>query len=334
MRRWTVPVGLTILVSVVLVIVFYFVDLTPLLASAQGKPVDKLIRMIFNLTLVIFALCMVFLFYNIVAFRRQPSDEEDATPVWGSTTMEIAWTIVPLIIVMWLAFYSAGILFDIRESPAQGEEIEVKVTGRQWSWTFEYPQWGITSADLILPVDRPVLFRLYATDVIHSFYIPEFRLKMDTIPGVENHIRIKPTQRGEFKVRCAELCGTGHAYMLAPVKVVSEEEFQKWVQAQTLPLTLVEEGKKTAQQFGCLGCHSIDGSRLVGPSWKGLFGRKTTLQDGTTLQADEEYIRRSILEPDAQVVQGFPNVMPKTFKDQLSPEQLQAIIAYIKSLSE
>jgi cytochrome c oxidase subunit 2 len=153
---------------------------------------------------------------------------------------------------------------------------------------------------------------------------------------------------GEFKVRCAEMCGTGHAYMQAPLKVVEESAFQEWVKAQTsgaqagvqtppagaeVPAPApAEAGKQHAQQLGCTACHSADGSTLVGPTWKGLFGSEVPLQDGSTVVADEDYLRSSIVDPGVQIVQGFPDVMPKNYQEQLSPEQIQAIVEYIKSL--
>ncbi len=348
MKRLVTPILFTVVISFLLVAVFQRVDLTPLLASRQGQPIDALIRLLFIIASVIFALVIVFFVYSLVAFRRQPGDTEDATPVEGSTSLEIAWTVVPLIIVLGISGYSASVLFDISAPSGTEQEMEVRVTGFRWAWQFEYPELGIISSELVLPVNQPVLFRLHATDVIHSFYVPEFRLKMDTIPGRENLIRITPTKVGEFKVRCAEMCGTGHAYMQAPVKVVEGSTFQQWVKTQMsgaqagvqrLPAGLevptsapAEVGKQYAQQSGCTACHSSDGSTLVGPTWKGLFSSEVPLQDGSTPVADEDYLRRSIVDPGAQIVQGFPDVMPKNYQEQLSQEQIQAIVEYIKSL--
>ncbi len=348
MRKLAVPALLTLVFSVVLVQIFERVNLTPTLASRQGESVEALLRVVLVLASVVFSLVISFFLYSLVSFRRRPGEPEEGPPMEGSTSLEIAWTIIPLIIVVGLSTYSARILFDIAAPPNPEKELEVKVTSFQWAWMFEYPEFGITSPELVLPVNRPVLFRLHTTDVIHSFYVPEFRLKMDAIPGVENRIRIRPTALGEYKVRCAEICGTGHAYMEAPVRVVDEAAFQEWLTRQAASaqapaaagageagaptLTAVETGRQYAQQFGCLACHSVDGTKLVGPSWKGLFGHEVTLEDGTTVTADEAYLLNSIVDPGAQIVRGYPNVMPATYKDQLTPEQIQAIIEYIKSL--
>ena len=336
MKRLIAPLLLTVIISIPLVVLFQRIDLTPILAGQQGQSVDSLLRLQFSIAAVIFVLCMVFLLYSVAVFRRQPGDLEDAVPMEGSMPLEIAWTVIPAIIVVSLGIYSTGILFDISRPPNPEKELEVKVTGFQWAWQFEYPEFGITTSELVLPVNRPVLFRLYSTDVIHSFFVPEFRVKLDNIPGVENQLRIRPTKVGEYKLRCAELCGTGAAYMLAPVKVVEESAFQEWVKAQAaLPTgaeAAVQRGATWAQQFGCAACHSTDGSTLVGPTWKGLFGSTRTLQDGTTVQVDEAYLRTAIVDPGAQLVQGFPDVMPKDFGERLTEEQIQDLIEYIKSL--
>jgi len=348
MRKVAVPVLLTIVFSVILVQLFERVNLTPTLASYQGESIDTLLRVVLILASVIFSLVISFFLYSLISFRRQPGELEEGPPMEGSKALEIAWTIVPLMIVVGLSTYSARILFDIAAPSNSEQELEVKVTAFQWAWTFEYPEYGITSPELVLPVNRSVLFRLHATDVIHSFYVPEFRLKMDAIPGIENLIRIRPTTAGEYKVRCAEMCGTGHSYMEAPVRVVDEATFQEWLTKQTaltqVPVTAeagetgapslitAEAGRQYAQQFGCLACHSVDGTKLVGPTWKGLFGHEVTLEDGTTVIADETYLQNSIVNPAAQLVRGYPNVMPAIYKDQLTREQIQAIIEYIKSL--
>ena len=214
--------------------------------------------------------------------------------------------------------------------------MEVKVIGSQWSWRFEYPQYGITSAELRVPVDKQVLLKLTSTDVIHSFWVPEFRVKQDAVPGdnMIKDLRITPTLIGDYKVRCAELCGRQHAYMESPVIVKSEADFQAWVTEQTaLPKEPEARGERWARQFACLACHSVDGSPLVGPTWKGLFGKQETLTDGTAVTVDETYLLESIVNPNLKITQGFqPGLMPQTFADTLTPDQINDIVAYIKTL--
>lgn len=340
-RQLTVPILLTMIVSVPLVMFFRQANLLPVLASYQGASVDRFMRWLFIIGSVIFSLVAVFLIYSLVVFRRQPDDVADAAPIHGNVTLEVAWTVVPLIIVLSLGVAGTGALFSVtRPHP---DELVVDVTAFQWAWRFEYPDLGVTSSELVLPVGQPVLFRLHSEDVIHSFWVPEFRMKMDNVPGKVNEVRHTPIRIGEYKVRCAEMCGTGHAAMLASVKVVSEAEFQEWVAARTGQAApevpsgdelseAAARGREYAQQFGCVGCHSTDGSSLVGPTWKGLFGSTRALEDGTTVTADENYLYNSIVDPGSQVVEGFMDVMPKTFAEQLTDQQIQDLIEYIKAL--
>jgi len=200
-----------------------------------------------------------------------------------------------------------------------------------------------------------VLLKLNSVDVIHDFWVPELRVKQDAVPGMTTELRITPTELGEYKVRCAELCGTAHYSMLAPVKVEEPADFEAWITANTTPPTDttgtvpsegpaepapseaagVALGATLAQAQGCLGCHSIDGSQLVGPTWLGLYGSQVTLENDTSAVADEEYLRRAILETNAEIVKGYPaNIMPSIYLDTLTEEQIDTLIEYIKSLAE
>jgi len=199
----------------------------------------------------------------------------------------------------------------------------VSVTGSQWRWTFEYPEQDVTTGRLVLPVDQPILLELESEDVLHSFWVPEFRVKQDLVPGFMNTLRITPTELGDYKVRCAEICGTRHAEMLADVQVVSRQEFDQWVidsQFRYSDLTPEERGRRFYEvDFDCSGCHSLDGTTLVGPTWQGLWMREEEMADGSTVVADEEYIRNSILNPNAHVVAGFnPDVMPPNYEERIA----------------
>jgi cytochrome c oxidase subunit II len=335
MKRFLVPIVLTVVIAVPLVLLFESVDLTPVLASEQGRNVDQLLRILFIIAAVIFAGVMAFLLYSVVAFRRRPGDLTDAKPVYGNTGLEIAWTLVPLIIVLVVAGIGTAAVLAIHQ-PADDQDLEVIVTGFQWAWSFEYPQYQIVTGELVLPVNRTALFKLRSRDVIHSFFVPEFRIKMDAIPGELNELRLTPTHIGEYRTYCAELCGTSHAYMVARVRVVAEPVFAEWVSNQQLPIPPAADPVATGATLyfeqGCRGCHSTDGSRLVGPTFQGLFGTQRPLTDGTTVIADEGYLRTAILDPGAQVVQGFDNIMPGSYADLLREAQVDALIAYIESL--
>lgn len=335
MKRFIVPILLTIVIAVPLIVFFASVDLTPVLASEQGRDVDALFRVLYTIASIIFALVMSFLLYSVFVFRRKEGDLTDAEPVYGHVGLEIAWTLIPLIIVLSLGGVGAAALLDISR-PASGEVLEVDVIGFQWAWSFEYPEYDIISNELVLPVNRPARFALSSRDVIHSFFIPEFRLKMDAVPGKLNELQLTPTQIGEYRTYCAELCGTGHAFMVARVRVVDPAVFDEWVQNQQQPVTgpsdPVAHGQDLYETRGCLGCHSLDGTRQAGPTFRGLFGSQRTFEDGTTAVADEEYIQTSIVDPGARVVEGFNNIMPGTYGQELTAEQIEALITFVQSL--
>ena len=211
----------------------------------------------------------------------------------------------------------------------------VKVIAGQWYWQFQYPDYGIGSGDLYLPVGKQVDLQMTSNDVTHSFFVPEFRLKQDILPGRTVDLRVTPTVIGHYKVSCAQLCGANHAYMIANVVVVSQSDFQAWVtkQQSTAAQNPVLHGQQLVQQFGCPVCHSTDGSKKTGPTWQHLYQSTVTLSDGTKVTADEKYLSNSITNPNLQIVAGFqPNVMPQTFGKTLDASQIQDIVAYIESL--
>ena len=330
-------VAVAVLVAVVTALVTFglqHIQLVPPVASAEGMLIDRLFGLHVRVIAFLFALIVVFVLYSVVVFRRKPGETGDGLHIHGNTTLEIVWTLIPLGTVLYFGFLGAQQLAEITANSP--DEMVVEVTGQQFAWRFDYPDYGISSTELNLPRGRQVVFHLTSTDVIHSFWVPEFRVKQDAVPGMTTTLRVTPTEVGHYKLRCAELCGTGHAYMLADVNVMEPEDFEAWVAAETAPAELAgpEYGAQLAELQGCLSCHTTDGSPLVGPTWLGLYGSEETLEDGTTILVDDEYLRRSILDPAAQIVQGFPNVMPPTYQDALSEEEVQALIEYIESLGE
>jgi cytochrome c oxidase subunit 2 len=334
MKHFVVVGVLVVIVTALLGLVLTPANLLPVQASQQSIVIDNLFGWHFWIIAFLFALIVVFMLYSIVVFRRKKGDTSDGDHFEGHTGLEIAWTIGPLATVFFFAYLGAGALAETRRVDPQA--MEVKVIASQWTWRFEYPQYGITSTELRAPVGKQVLLKLTSTDVIHSFWVPEFRVKQDVLPGDKmiKELRVTPTLIGNYKVRCAELCGRQHAYMESPVIVQSEADFQTWVEEQTaLPKEPDARGARWAKEYGCLACHSVDGAPLVGPSWKGLFGKQETFVDGATGVADETYLIESILNPNLKVVQGFtPGIMPQTFTDTLTPDQINDIIAYIKTL--
>jgi cytochrome c oxidase subunit 2 len=311
-------------------------SILPVQASEEATFVDRLLDIELQMIIFLFSLIVVVMLYSVVMFRRKPGDEEDGAYIRGNSRLEVIWTLIPLGTVIVLATLGAQYLGKLEQS--EPDEMVVKVTSFQWDWRFDYPDYGISATELNLPVDQQVRFEMTSQDVIHSFWVPEFRVKQDLVPGITTTLRIKPTRLGAYTLRCAELCGTRHAYMTRPVNVMERAGFDTWVadqQAATEGLTPVDLGAKVAAEQGCLSCHSLDGSRLVGPSWLGLFGSQQVFEDGTSATADEEYLRTSIVDPNAEIVQGYPaNVMPQDYAERLTEEEINGLIAYIKSLGE
>jgi cytochrome c oxidase subunit 2 len=326
---------LVILTSVLVYTGLIQTKLLPEAAAVQAGPIDRLFRLELVAISFLFSLIVVPLLYSLIVFRRKTGDTGDGQHFEGNTRLEIFWTVIPLILVIGLAYLGAENLAAVtRVDP---EAMEAKVTGFQWAWRFEYPEVGVTSDELHLVVDRQVVLRMSSPDVLHSFWVPEFRVKQDLVPGIETTYRITPSKLGQFKVRCAELCGTSHSYMESPVIVETQEEFNAWIKKQVDANAAAEasgvpdagRGQKIYESSGCKACHSIDGSPLVGPTWKGVWGDEIELEDGTKAFGDEAYIAESIKEPNAKIVKGFAPGMPKF---SLSDRQIADLIEFIKTL--
>jgi cytochrome c oxidase subunit 2 len=279
-------------------------------------------------------LIVVFMLYSIIVFRRKKGDTTDARHIEGNQSLEIVWTAIPLATVLGFAYLGSQALAEtMRVDPGA---LEINVIGSQWSWRFEYPELGIQSNELHLPIDQQALLRLSSTDVIHSFWVPEFRVKQDALPGGKEFVRdlrVTPDRIGTYTLRCAELCGLNHTYMEAPVIVSSADDFQAWAAEEAgLSTDPVERGQKWYVTFGCNACHSLDGSAMTGPTWKGLYGSQVTLADGSTVTADDAYIIESIRNPGTQLVEGFQNIMPAGIGSTITDQQIQDLIALLKSL--
>jgi cytochrome c oxidase subunit 2 len=317
--------------------------LTQVQASQQAQIVDGLMDIHWWFIAFFTSLIVVFIVYSVIVFRRRKGERGDGVYMTGNHQLEIIWTVIPVGIVLWFAVIGGQTLADVERRDPQA--MTVNVYAAQWNWRFEYnlttadgTVTAVTSDTLVLPKNRQVVLRLHSDDVIHSFFVPEFRLKQDVLPGGEDFVRelrITPNQNGTFKVRCAEICGRGHWSMQAQVQVVDGSEFDTWLAEQSAECSLGDEecGQRWADTYGCLACHSLDGTTVVGPTWQGLFGSQVDLADGATVNADEAYLRDSILEPNAQVVAGFqPGIMPQNFANILSEDQIDQIIAFISSL--
>jgi cytochrome c oxidase subunit 2 len=333
MRHFVIVGILVIVASVLTYVGLDSANLLPVAASAQAVPIDWLWNWQVIAISFLFALIVVPMVYSLIVFRRKKGDATDAEHMEGNTTLEITWTVLPLFIVVAFAYMGAYSLGETRR--ADPNAMVVRVTAIQWSWKFEYPDYGITTEDLYLPVDKQVVLRMEAGDVLHSFWVPEFRIKQDVVPGRVTEYRVTPTLEGSYKVRCAELCGTAHYSMESPVVVVPQADFDEWVVARQAEAAAAAQnpegrGRLLVTANGCTACHSLDGSTLPGPTWLGLFGSEENLADGTTVTVDEAYLTESIKDPLAKLVEGFQPIMPTTYG--FTDEQIADLIAYIKTL--
>ena len=308
------------------------IGLLPAEASAQSVEIDRLFGVHIWLISALFSLIMVVLLYSLIVFRRRKGETGDGAYITGNTTLEVLWTAIPLLAVIVLAYIGGKSLGIIRR--VDPSAMQVKVVAGQWFWRFQYPDYGVTTTDLYLPVERQVNLVMTSNDVIHSFWVPEFRVKQDLVPGRTTELRVTPTLIGDFKVRCAELCGASHAYMEGLVKVVSQADFDKWISQQqsAAPMDPVLRGQQLAQQYGCTNCHSYDGSEKIGPTWLHLYQSEVELSDGSSVIADDNYLKTSIVNPNLQVVAGYSaNVMPN-FADLLEQTEVESLVAYIMTL--
>ena len=248
-----------------------------------------------------------------------------------SNALELAWSIPPLLIVLVLFVGGFKGMVDLTTPPADAYEIQV--TGQKWKWLFTYPN-GHTDDTLHVPKDKPVRMVINSVDVIHSLYLPSFRTKMDAVPGRYTQLWFKATKAGTSPIFCAEYCGTAHSDMITTVTVHDGEGFEDWLaeaEEQMENKPPAELGELLYKQQGCATCHSIDGSAKTGPTFKGLWGKDEKLADGKSVKVDENYIRESILEPQAKIVAGYSPAMP-TYKGKLSDKKINGIIAYMKTL--
>ncbi|HPH26515.1 MAG TPA: cytochrome c oxidase subunit II [Pseudomonadota bacterium] len=305
-------------------------------ASTLAPAYDTLFWSLSALLLVCFVLVISAGVYFVWKYRYR-GGEHKVVEISHNTTLEVLWTVVPLIATLILFGWGFRNYMEMVVAPSNA--IEVRVTGQKWKWTFEYDN-GASSADTFaVPINRPVKLIMSSRDVLHSFFVPGFRNKMDVVPKKFNTMWFQATVLGEQQVFCAEYCGTDHSRMLAKVLVMTDADYSRWLEAnKSLGKTPVERGAKLfAGKGGCTACHanqpdSVAGQPNIGPKLWGAFGRKEALADGSSVQIDENYLRESIEYPNAKTVAGFAAGQMPTFKGVLTDPEIGDLIAYIKTL--
>ena len=299
--------------------------------STVAHHVDWLFNFILAISVFFFLLIVVLMVVFVIRYRRREGRQAEASPS-HNMALELTWTVIPLVLVVVIFFFGFRGFLDMTTAPANAYEI--LVDGQKWNWSFTYPN-GYVDSNLHVPVQRPVRLVMTSADVIHSLYVPAFRIKSDVVPGRYSKAWFEATEPGQYELFCAEYCGTSHSDMIAQVIVHPPGEFERWLEQASdflETMTPVEAGLKLFQIRGCQQCHSVDGIAKTGPSLLGVFGRTRALAEGGSVVADENYIRESILEPAAKVVAGFEPVMP-TYQGRIKDEEITAIVEYLKSLS-
>jgi cytochrome c oxidase subunit 2 len=303
-------------------------------ASTQAGPVDHLYHVLIVVSVPVFVTVMIIVLFSVQNFRMRPGEEQlDGPPIHGNTRLEVIWTAIPAIILVVLCSYAWVVLNDIEE--AQANEMRINVTGQQFAWTFEYPQAGggkpVKSTQLYLPKDRPVRFYVKALDVIHDFWVPAFRMKVDAVPGITTKYRVTPSRLGTYPVVCAELCGLGHSIMRSRAHVVAPAQFNTWLAKQKAPAATTAGGAVDAKKLftdgngtatACGSCHTLADAGTSGQTGPDL--------DKVLKGKDAAFVEQSITAPDEEIAAGYQaGIMPKNYADTLSPEELKALVKYL-----
>ena len=300
----------------------------------QGTAIAAQVDSLYGFLLISsFIACLILLggmVYFVFKYKRK-TDNDKTAYISHNGFLEFLWSFIPLCIFLGVFAWGWYIYHDMRSMPK--DALEVHVYGKQWAWDFEYKSGKKTTNEFTVPVGTSVKLIMTSRDVLHSFYVPSFRIKQDVVPGRYTTLWFQAEKLGEFHVFCTEYCGGAHSNMLAKIKVVPLAEYETWLaEVEDTNLPPAERGKKLYVSKTCSGCHSVDGNAIVGPSFKGLFGANRQFEDGGTAVADENYIRESILEPNKHTVKGYPAGAMPTFQGQVTEEELNALIEFIKGL--
>jgi cytochrome c oxidase subunit 2 len=317
----------------------------PAQGSTQAEKIDTLWDVLIIASVPVFVLVTVVVLFAVRDFRMRPGQEnEDGPPIHGNTRLEVIWTAIPAILLVSLCTYAYIVLRDIEKAPANAaDELKVGVTGQQFTWTFEYDKPGggkVRSAQLYVPIGKSVEFRVRSRDVIHDFWVPVWRMKIDAVPGITTTYRITPNRLGRYPVVCAELCGLGHAFMRQTAHVITPEQFDAWLQRQGGAAPAgggageeepgagadTTAGKAAFDSAGCGGCHALADAGSTGTTGPNL--------DEALADQDAGAIRESIVEPDAKIAAGFQKgIMPGSFGTEIPKADLDALVNYLDTVT-
>jgi cytochrome c oxidase subunit II len=339
MRRGSILtlVGIGVIAGGIATAVAVLLPWLPTPSSREAGRIDFVFWFVIVICIVIFSIVAAVLLYSVVRFRAAPDDESDGPPIHGHTGLEIAWTLIPTLLVTSIGIVSAIVL---SRNDAQGKDVlHIDVTAQQFAWSFSYPDsGGFTSAVLRLPKDRSVMLTLHSKDVIHSFWVPQFGQKEDTVPGLTTTLHITPDRLGTYPVICTELCGLGHALMRSEAIVMQPAAFASWVKQQTKALAPASSGgagtaaagKAVFENNGCTSCHTLTAAGATGTIGPDLD--KLAAYAKQAGQPLESFVRQSIVDPNAYIQPGFPrNVMPPTFGSSLSKSELDSLVQFLVS---
>ncbi len=300
----------------------------PNLLITTTQAVDPVFKFIIGVSIVLLLGITATMVAFVIRYRRSRAPEPTSQSS-GNIWLEIVWIVLPSILVLAMFYYGWSGYLSLRNVPKGA--LPVTATARMWSWSFTYAN-GKTSPKLYVPVGKPVVVELVSKDVLHGFYIPAFRVKHDVVPGMKNHVWFVASKPGSYDLFCSVYCGVGHSAMITTVEAVPPAEFTAWLEKGEGKED-ESAGKALLEKHGCLGCHSLDGTPKVGPSFKGIFGRRVTVLTGgteRTITVDEEYLRRSILDPNADVVKGYQPIMPAV--PGLTPDEVTEMVTFIKGV--
>lgn len=300
-------------------------------ASDYAREVDNIYMFITYFSIFFYAIIVIGVGYFVYKYRRRRQNE-DTPNITHNTALEIIWTVIPSIPLVVMAFWGFNTYMQARVAPA--DALEIKVIAKKWAWEFTYPNGMSFGQEMHVPAGRPVKLVMISQDVIHDFFLPDFRIKADIVPSRYTQLWFQADEPGEHQVYCAEYCGRDHSNMLAKVVVDTEEQYQQWLEQkaeEAMNMPLPEFGQLLYVNKGCNTCHSVDGTRIQGPTFKGIWGQTHQFTNGESALVDENYVRESLLQPTVKVRAGYEAIMP-SFQGLLREREIQALAEYIKSL--